>query len=233
MALAFNEAFNQHDVKSLLQLLSRDCVFEDTAPAPDGRRYVGEESLEQFWQGYFKDFPHVCMSIEEIFGLGNRCIMRWRCDWGEAGGGQGHVRGVDIFNVREGLHLRKIILLQGLRKATICHRRSFMQKVTNPDSRDVIKSIVFLLIYVIVIGVTAFFLLVDHWYIWLAIVLAGMLMLVNWHKQKTAYRCPNCDHIYEISFLTRPACPARVQERRSLAVFTLPKLPGKKQDPYP
>ena len=82
-----------------------------------------------------------------------------------------------------------------------------MQKVTNPDSRDVIKSIVFLLIYVIVIGVTAFFLLVDHWYIWLAIVLAGMLMLVNWHKQKTAYRCPNCDHIYEISFLTDLLAP--------------------------
>jgi len=82
-----------------------------------------------------------------------------------------------------------------------------MQQVTNPDRRDVIRSIVYLLIYVIVISVTAIFLLVDYWYIWLAIVLAGMLILVNWHKQKTAYRCPKCDHIYEISFLTDLLAP--------------------------
>jgi len=82
-----------------------------------------------------------------------------------------------------------------------------MQQVTNPDKRDIIRSVVYILIYVIVIGVSAFFLLLDYWYIWLALVLAGMLMLVNWHKQKTAYRCPNCDHIYEISFLTDLLAP--------------------------
>jgi len=82
-----------------------------------------------------------------------------------------------------------------------------MQQVTNPDKRDIIRSVVYISIYVCVIGVTAFFLLLDYWYIWLALVLAGMLMLVNWHKQKTAYRCPNCDHIYEISFLTDLLAP--------------------------
>ena len=113
VVLGFNEAFNKHDVKSLLQLMSRDCIFEDTAPAPEGRRYIGEESLEQFWQGYFKDFPHIRMHIEELFGLGNRCIMRWRCDWGEAGGRQGQVRGVDIFNVREGLICERLSYCKG------------------------------------------------------------------------------------------------------------------------
>jgi predicted RNA-binding Zn-ribbon protein involved in translation (DUF1610 family) len=82
-----------------------------------------------------------------------------------------------------------------------------MDKVTNPDRRDVIRSIVYLLTYIIVISVGAFLLLPDLWYLWLALVLAGMVILVNWHKQKTAYRCPNCEHIYEISFLTDLAAP--------------------------
>ena len=77
-----------------------------------------------------------------------------------------------------------------------------MNKVTDPDLRDIIQSVVYIAIYIIVIGVSAFFLLPKLWYVWLAVVVVGMLILVNWHKQKTAYRCPNCEHLYEISFLT-------------------------------
>ena len=36
----FNEAFNRHDVDALAPLLTDDTVFEDTSPAPDGRRMV-------------------------------------------------------------------------------------------------------------------------------------------------------------------------------------------------
>lgn len=82
-----------------------------------------------------------------------------------------------------------------------------MKKVTKPDRCDTIRSVAYLTLYVIVIGVSAFFLLPDHWYVWVVIVLAGMLMLVNWHRQKTAYRCPHCEHIYEISFLTDLLAP--------------------------
>lgn len=82
-----------------------------------------------------------------------------------------------------------------------------MQQVTNPGKGDVIRSMIYLTIYVIMIGATAFVLLPDLWYIWFALVLAGMLLLVNWHKQKTAYRCRNCDRIYEISFLTDLLAP--------------------------
>ena len=106
--LAFIEAFNRHDVNTMLQLLSSDCVFENSAPAPDGTRYIGHESLTQFWQGFFIDSPHVRLHIEEIFGLGNRCILRWRCEWGQEDGDQEHLRGVDIYQVREGLICEKL-----------------------------------------------------------------------------------------------------------------------------
>ncbi len=78
---------------------------------------------------------------------------------------------------------------------------------TKTDRGDMLRSVVYISIYVIVIGGSAFLLLPDLWYAWLALVLAGMLILVNWHQQKTAYRCPNCEHIYEISFLTDLVAP--------------------------
>lgn len=106
--LAFNEAFNRHDVDMMLQQLSSDCIFEDTTSSPDGKRYTGKESLAEFWEGFFKEFPNARIQIEEIFGLGYRCIMRWRCDWGEPGNEHEHVRGVDIFHVREGLICEKL-----------------------------------------------------------------------------------------------------------------------------
>ncbi|MFH2038098.1 MAG: hypothetical protein ABIJ65_01550 [Chloroflexota bacterium] len=82
-----------------------------------------------------------------------------------------------------------------------------MLKITRTDKGDIIRSVVYISIYVIVIGISAFLLLPGLWYAWLGLVLAGMLILVNWHKQKTAYRCPKCEHVYEISFLADLVAP--------------------------
>lgn len=111
--LAFNEAFNRHDVDGMLQLMSEECVFENTAPAPDGTLYAGKESQAQFWRGFFTGSSRARIHIEEIFGLGNRCIMRWRYDWGEEDGETSHVRGVDIFQVRDGLIREKLSYVKG------------------------------------------------------------------------------------------------------------------------
>ena len=102
VVLAFNEAFNRHDVAGMMALMSDDCIFENTAPAPDGAVYSGKEAVTQFWQDFFRESPHAYIQIEEIFGLGNRCIMRWRYDWVDVAGKKGHVRGADIFQVKNG-----------------------------------------------------------------------------------------------------------------------------------
>jgi len=113
IVLDFNEAFNRHDVPGMLRLMTDDCVFENTAPAPDGTRYAGKETITQFWQDFFRQSPHAHIDIEDIFGMGNHCIMRWRYNWVEADGKQGHVRGVDIFQVREGLISEKFSYVKG------------------------------------------------------------------------------------------------------------------------
>jgi predicted SnoaL-like aldol condensation-catalyzing enzyme len=113
VVLEFNEAFNRHDVPGMMRLMSDDCVFENTDPAPDGMVYSGREAVTQFWQDFFKESPHANIKIEEIFGLGNRCIMRWRYSWVDAAGVEGYVRGVDIFQVKEGLISEKLSYVKG------------------------------------------------------------------------------------------------------------------------
>jgi hypothetical protein len=102
VVLEFNEAFNRHDVAGMMRLMSEDCVFESPEPGPDGTVYSGWEAVKGYWERFFMASPQAHIEIEEIFGLGMRCVMRWRYDWGD-----GHVRGVDVFQIREGLITEK------------------------------------------------------------------------------------------------------------------------------
>ena len=113
LALTFNEAFNHHYVAGMMQLMSADCIFENTVPAPDGTVYSGKEAVAQFWHDFFRESPHARIEIEEIFGLGERCVMRWKYVWAEAAGKNGYVRGVDIFRVRDGLIREKLSYVKG------------------------------------------------------------------------------------------------------------------------
>jgi predicted SnoaL-like aldol condensation-catalyzing enzyme len=111
--LEFNKAFNRHDVAAMMLLVSDDCVFENTELAPDGAVYKGKEAITQFWQDFFHRSPQAHIEIEEVFGMGLRCIMRWRYDWVDAAGEKGHVRGVDIFRVENGFICEKLSYVKG------------------------------------------------------------------------------------------------------------------------
>jgi len=104
----FNEAFNRHDVDGMMALMSEDCIFENTSPAPDGTVYSGREVVTRFWREFFRESPQAHIEIEEIFGLGFRVIMRWKYTWGD-----GHVRGVDVFKLKDGLIGEKLAYVKG------------------------------------------------------------------------------------------------------------------------
>lgn len=102
VTLEFKEAFNRHDVAGIMQLMSENAVFESYHPTPNGALYSGKGAITRFWQDFFRESPQAQLKVEEIFGLGERCIMRWKYTWAEAGGGEGHLRGVDIVRVVDG-----------------------------------------------------------------------------------------------------------------------------------
>lgn len=113
IVLQFNDAFNQHDVSEMMKLMSDNCIFENTTPAPDGTIYTGKHAVTQFWQDFFLHSPNAHIEIEEIFGLGMHCIMRWKYSWIDGNGNKGHVRGVDIFKVINGLISEKLSYVKG------------------------------------------------------------------------------------------------------------------------
>jgi limonene-1,2-epoxide hydrolase len=113
VVIEFNEAFNRHDIKAMMQLMSDDCLFENTNPAPDGTMIKGKDAVTQFWEDFFRDSPHANIEIEEIFSLSFRCVMRWKYTWKDESGKSGHVRGVDLFKVMNGLISDKLSYVKG------------------------------------------------------------------------------------------------------------------------
>jgi len=107
----FNTAFNRHDVAAVMALMSEDCVFEGTG-APDGQRYVGSAAVCGFWEKFFADEPDAWFDAEETIAAGDRVVVRWRYRWGPDGSG-GHVRGVDVFRVADGLVTEKLAYVKG------------------------------------------------------------------------------------------------------------------------
>lgn len=109
----FNEAFNRHDVDAIMALMTEDCVFENTSPAPDGERHEGQAEVQEFWQRFFAGTPSAHFETEDLFAAGDRCTVRWRYTWTEPDGESGHVRGVDVYRLRDGKVAEKLSYVKG------------------------------------------------------------------------------------------------------------------------
>jgi ketosteroid isomerase-like protein len=108
----FNAAFNRHDVDAIMYCMTQDCVFENTRPAPDGTRLVGQAAVRRFWEEFFARSPQARFDTEDLFAAGDRCVVRWVYHW-VRDGKAGHVRGVDVFRVRDGQVAEKCSYVKG------------------------------------------------------------------------------------------------------------------------
>jgi len=88
-------------------LVTEDCVFDSTGPAPDGICYKGHEALRRAWQPIF-DGNNAMFEPEETFYAADRVVQLRRYSWDG-----GHVRGVDAFPVREGKVAEKLSYVKG------------------------------------------------------------------------------------------------------------------------
>ncbi len=103
----FNAAWNAHDLSAAIALTSEDCVFEATFPGPDGEHSTGHAAIRAAWKPIFDD-ERSHFTVEESFVAGDRLVQRWRFDWGD-----GHVRGIDLITVRNGLVTEKLAYVKG------------------------------------------------------------------------------------------------------------------------
>jgi len=108
----FNEAFNRHDANGVAALLTDDTVFEDTSPAPDGRRVEGKAAVAEFWRSWFERNADAHFDAEEVVVSGNRATVLWV--YRKMRNGQPwHLRGVDVFTVRDGKVAAKLAYVKG------------------------------------------------------------------------------------------------------------------------
>ncbi|MEP6625134.1 MAG: nuclear transport factor 2 family protein [Acidimicrobiia bacterium] len=103
----FGVAWGDHDLDACLALVTDDCVFDATGPAPDGTRCEGKDAVRAAWRPIFDDTASN-FEAEETFAAGDRVVQRWRYSWAD-----GHIRGVDVFRVRDDLVAEKFSYVKG------------------------------------------------------------------------------------------------------------------------
>ena len=103
----FGAAWTAHDLDATLRMTTSDCVFDATGPAPDGQRCVGHDAMRAAWEPIFTD-SSTAFHVEETFALNDRVVQLWRYEWSS-----GHIRGVDVFKVRDNLVCEKLSYVKG------------------------------------------------------------------------------------------------------------------------
>jgi ketosteroid isomerase-like protein len=108
----FNAALNRHDAAAVAALLTDDTVFENTGPVPDGTRVEGKAAVAAFWEKWITTNPDATFETEDMFVAGDRCTVRWI--YRKMRNGQPwHLRGVDVFTVRDGKVAAKLSYVKG------------------------------------------------------------------------------------------------------------------------
>lgn len=92
-----------------------------------------------------------------------------------------------------------------------------------PRRKDWLTVLIYIVIYLMVIGFTSFYLLLSYWYVWVALVMGGLLLLVSTRKGYYVPLLKMWSHIRNIS-IHRFLQPAWRNQGGGLEVFELSKL---------
>jgi len=83
------------------------CSFVTRPEAP----VISKQAVTDFWREFFEQAPRAHIDVEEVFGGGLLCVLRWRYTWGD--GANEHVRGTDLYRMKDGLIYEKLSYVKG------------------------------------------------------------------------------------------------------------------------
>jgi ketosteroid isomerase-like protein len=110
---SFAEAFNRHDLDSIMAHMTEDCVFDLSAgPERHGRRYSGREAVRGGFAEVFAAFPNGQWEEARHLVAGDRGLSEWVFRGTRPDGTRVEVNGCDIFTFRDG----KIAMKDSFRK---------------------------------------------------------------------------------------------------------------------
>lgn len=99
----FLEAFNRHDLDSIMSYFADDCIFY----MPRGDRYVGKAEVRAGLASRFEGIPDVHYGNEQHWICGDLGVSEWTLTGTKKSGQQIEVRGVDLLEFAGGKIIRK------------------------------------------------------------------------------------------------------------------------------
>jgi ketosteroid isomerase-like protein len=104
----FLEAFNHHDLDSIMDYFADDCVFYMPRGArPRGDRYVGKSEVRAGLAKRFEGIPNVHYGEDQHWVCDNFGVSEWTLTGTSVSGQALEVRGVDLLEFAEGKVIRK------------------------------------------------------------------------------------------------------------------------------
>jgi ketosteroid isomerase-like protein len=100
---SFADAFNAHDITSIMSHMTGDCVFEASAgPDFNGEKFAGQEQVKNAFEKVFETFPDAHWSNPRHFISGNRGASEWIFTGTKIDGTKIEVTGCDLFTFKDG-----------------------------------------------------------------------------------------------------------------------------------
>jgi len=104
----FLEAFNSHDLDSIMGFFADDCVFYMPRGAkPRGDRYVGKDEVRAGLAKRFEGIPDVHYGDDRHWACGDFGVSEWTLTGTSVAGQRIEVRGVDLLEFARGKITRK------------------------------------------------------------------------------------------------------------------------------
>ncbi len=103
MLQKFADAFNAHDVETLMTFMTEDCIFEISyGPDVCGQRFEGDDAVRQAFASVWEKYPDAQWRRPTHFVAGNRGVSEWTFTGTDKDGTSVEVNGCDIFAFRDG-----------------------------------------------------------------------------------------------------------------------------------
>jgi ketosteroid isomerase-like protein len=99
----FAEAWNRHDLDSLMSMMTEDCTFEASAgPDVNGLASRGQAAVRAAYGAVFETFPDACWENPRHLTVGNRGLSEWTFTGTRSDGTHVQVTGCDLFTFVDG-----------------------------------------------------------------------------------------------------------------------------------
>lgn len=105
---SFLEAFNRHDLDSIMEFFADDCVFYmPRGSKPRGDKFVGKDEVRAGLSKRFEGIPNVHYGDDKHWVGENFGVSEWTLTGTSTAGINTEVRGIDLLEFNNGKIIRK------------------------------------------------------------------------------------------------------------------------------